>query len=415
MKKLKIRYVLITVIFVFLFYTISVYCCLPENINISAGQKYLFNLNLPFNGEIQPKTADTIYINNKCLQESENVKINNNLVVEAHEGQANIKIKFAGMSLKDVNLNVNKPQKVYAVGKSVGIFVDTEGVLVLETGAVKAENGNYYEPAKNTIKAGDIIIKVNSISIRSKEDLKREINKNNINDITVLRNKEIMNFTVKSVKSKDDSENKLGLWVRDSTQGIGTITYLKKDTGRFGALGHPITDVDTGSIMEIKGGEVVESTIKENQKGIEGTPGALIGNVNFNNTIGSIDKNTVTGIYGYMNNNGINALNMTEYEVGYKSDIKKGDAYILANIDGNEVKKYAIKIDAINKFDRENGKNFIITITDKQLLDKTGGIVQGMSGCPIIQNNKLIGAVTHVFVNNPQKGYGIFIENMINN
>lgn len=402
-------------IFIYLLYFAFEYFFIPEDISLTAGEKYTINLDSPFEATVYTNTMQAMYINNKYVDKSENIKLSEDFDVSCHEGKADLKVKLFGVTLKNVEINAHKPQKLCAVGTTAGICVNTKGVLVLATGKVKDSNGNEYEPSSSVLLPGDIITKVNSKSVYSNADLQSAIGLCDSVNIDYLRDNKPYSVTIKTVRSKDDGLNKIGLWVRDSTQGIGTITYYNKENGRFGALGHPITDVDTGKLIEIDKGEVLQSKINEVQKGEKGTPGALLGSIDFEHGIGEIDKNNTEGIYGYLNKEIINQIPSQEYVIGYKSEVQKGDAYILANVDGESISKYKIRIDNINKLDSNNSKNFSITITDKNLIDKTGGIVQGMSGCPIIQNDKIIGAVTHVLVNNPQRGYGIFIENMIKN
>ena len=177
----------------------------------------------------------------------------------------------------------------------------------------------------------------------------------------------------------------------------------------FGALGHPINDVDTGRLMEIEGGEILEADVVRAQKGEAGNPGSLGGNIHFDETIGYVTSNNKKGIFGTLTED----MKGIEMPVGYKNDIRVGNAFIYADLTGGRAEKYAVHIDSINKYNTKDTKNFVFTVTDKRLLELTGGIVQGMSGCPVVQNGKLIGAVTHVFVNDPERGYGIFIENMM--
>lgn len=408
--KIKISVLIISVFFIT--YLITGYSNLPSNINLREGKMYSFNISYPFSAVLYPESE--ICINDKYI--TTEYSANKSFTIGGNESSANIKLNVAGITLKNINLKINKDEKVYAVGKSFGICAESEGIMVLATGAVRAADGNEYEPAKNVLKQGDIITKINDVHINSKDDLIQEASKSEINELTVMRGGKEYNFNVKAVKSKDDNKYKLGLWIRDSTQGIGTVTYYNKNNNRFGALGHPITDIDTDKIISINRGELLKTNISEHKKGEKGNPGALIGSVDFNSSVGIIDKNINEGIYGYITDKSyIESLKCTEYKIGYSADVKVGEAYILANTDGNNINKYTINIEAINRFDDDSNKNFVIKVTDKKLLEETGGIVQGMSGCPIIQDGKLIGAVTHVFVKNPQKGYGIFIENMIDN
>lgn len=413
-RKLKIISCIILIIYIL--YFLVEYFFIPQSINITSGEEYIINLNSPFSAKITPLTAQTLYVNDKKVEDNIDVELDDNIVMSGDTGSGNISVRFFGIPLKNISLNMNEAKKISPVGKAVGICVNTKGVLVLGTGQVRADDGKEYEPAKEILKSGDIITKINGREIKTKEDLLREVAAVNKSiSVTYLRDSREYNSDINIVKSSEDGKNKIGLWVRDSTQGIGTLTYYDKQTGRFGALGHPINDVDTGKLMVIDDGEILEAKIDDCQTGVKGTPGALIGSVDFDKTVGVIDKNTNIGIYGNGFEQYFDSLNLQEYPVGYIADIKKGSAYILANIEGKEIKPYSINIENINKYEINSSKSFTFTVTDEELINKTGGIVQGMSGCPIIQNNKIIGAVTHVFVNNPSKGYGIFIENMIKN
>lgn len=412
MKFLKIRKTIIFFIIVYILYFLIEFLFIPENINLTAGEKYTINLNSPFNATIYPQAKQAVYINETCVNDCKDVELDKDFQVSCDKGSANLRVKLFGLTLKEVNINAYDKKKLYPIGKTAGICVNTKGVLVLATGEIKDINGNTYEPAKNVIEAGDIITKVNNQKVYSNNDLKNIISNSEKAEISYIRGNKEYNTVINTIKSQTDSTNKIGLWVRDSTQGIGTITYYDPQTKTFGALGHPITDVDTGKLMEIESGEAIRASIVERQIGEKGNPGALIGNVNYDDRLGTINSNTETGIYGNIDYDYIKDYCVQCCNIAYKSEVKKGEAYILANIDGDSVEKYSILIENINKNDNGN-KNFIIKVTDENLIKKTGGIVQGMSGCPIIQDNKIIGAVTHVFVNNPQKGYGIFIENML--
>jgi stage IV sporulation protein B len=206
------------------------------------------------------------------------------------------------------------------------------------------------------------------------------------------------------------------LWVRDSTAGIGTLTFYEPETLNFGALGHGITDIDTGILMASSSGEILESSILGIKKGTQGSPGELKGVfIEDEKRLGIIKMNTESGIYGTLTENGEKKATKRLYPIGLRSEVQEGPAVILSNIDGNSVKEYDVEIERVSRQNVNGTKGMIIRITDESLLKATGGIVQGMSGSPIIQNGKLVGAVTHVLVNDPAKGYGIFIEAMVKN
>lgn len=301
-------------------------------------------------------------------------------------------------------------------GMPIGIYLETEGVMVLGTDEVKALDGLNYEPASHLVKAGDYIIALDDSQINSKAELIQAMKKLTKDEVVlkVRREDKDINIKLKPVQCSAD-EYKLGIWVRDNAQGLGTVTFLNGDS-EFGALGHGIHDVDTNELLEISDGTLYETSIKDIQKGENGIPGGMEGIIVYNNynVLGSIKKNTDAGIFGKIDK--INALftDQTPMEAGTKEEIEEGDATIRCAVEG-EVKEYKIRITKIDMDTREVNKGIVIEVTDPNLLEITGGIVQGMSGSPIIQNNKIIGAVTHVFVQDSTKGYGIFIENMLKN
>ena len=408
MKNKKILYlVLIFFVFVLLYFVIE-YIFIPKNIYMTTGKSYVVNISTPFNGEIE--SNEVLSINNKKVTDNIQLDLSNdNLMKSDIDTVADINVKLLGLPIKKVQLCFMPEKKVEVVGKTVGICVDTKGVLVLGVGQVKSVDSKEYTPCKGVIKSGDIILEIDNKKISNKEELVSAVkNKTHIN-IKVMRKDKVFNADVSPIKSIDDNNYKLGLWVRDSTQGIGTITYYDKENNSFAALGHPINDVDTGEKMQIDGGEILDAEILKAEKGQAGTPGALIGEIDFDKTIGYINSNEDNGVFGKL----CDEIGGIEMPIGYKNDVKRGNASIFVNLRGKIVEEYSIHIDSINKYNTNDTKNFVLTITDKRLLAKTGGIVQGMSGCPVVQNGKLIGAVTHVFVNEPTKGYGIFVENMM--
>ena len=306
---------------------------------------------------------------------------------------------------------------VYPGGQPIGVKLNTKGVLVVALSNVETINGNSNSPAAiSGIQIGDSIIKVGNKEINSSESLENEINLLNGKEIIVTIDRKGKELTKKIIPIKNVADNsyKIGLWVRDSTAGIGTLTFYDASSGKFAALGHPITDVDTGTILNISSGEIVSSTIISIRRGVRGNPGELKGIfVNEESTIGNIVKNTSCGIYGKATRPLIYNRYNKPLKIALRSEIKEGSAKILTTIDGNEPKLYNIEIEKLLTQDIPGPKSMIIKITDPILLEKTGGIVQGMSGSPIIQNDKIVGAVTHVLINKPDIGYGVYIEWML--
>lgn len=299
-------------------------------------------------------------------------------------------------------------------GMPVGIYMETDGVMVLNTEKIEGLDGNVYEPAADRVKTGDYIMAVNHQEITGKSDLLElveEIDGGNV-VLTLRRGEDMMDIKISPVEYEPD-HYRLGIWVRDNVQGLGTITFLTEQS-RFGALGHGISDTDTNMLMTIDSGRVYRTSIKDITKGYSGSPGTMEGIIVYNNynVLGTIDKNTEAGIYGTIDKIDDLFEEQIPMETASKEEIRTGDATIRCYID-NEIKEYDIRVTEIDKTDSEINKGLVIQVTDPELLEKTGGIIQGMSGSPIIQDGKLIGAVTHVFVQDSTKGYGIFIENML--
>ncbi len=322
---------------------------------------------------------------------------------------------FGVIPVKDITINVLPELKLVAGGKAVGIKMFTKGLICVGTQSIKGENGENYNIAKAlNIKEADMIISANNTELHTIEQFSEIIENSNGNPVTLNVVSGTKTETKVATPIKTDDGYKLGLWVRDSTAGIGTVTFIDSATQTFAALGHPITDVDTGTLMPIDKGTISSAEIVGIEKGAKGTPGELYGVFGGNKDCGVIIKNTNQGIFGQKISDCQLSYNNESLLVASSQQVKTGNAQIYANIDGNKIEKYDIEISKLMKF-APDSKNMIIKITDKRLLDKTGGIVQGMSGSPIIQDGKLVGAVTHVFVNDPSRGYGILIENMLQN
>ena len=304
------------------------------------------------------------------------------------------------------NIVLAYSDKIIAGGQNIGISLNSNGVLIVGTYEV-----NNTSPAKEAnLKTGDIIEKINGNKISSIEDMANEINKNKDETlkITYIRDHKEKQTTLNLYKD-ENGIYKTGLYVKDSVTGIGTLTFIDPATKKFGALGHEIQEQTTGEIFEIKDGTIFTSKVTGILPSTDGSPGEKKAEYDKSNVTGNVDENTIKGIFG---NYTANIKNTKTYNVAKPDEIKKGKAQILTVLNNNDIQNYDINIIQINKEDKET-KNFVFEITDKNLLDKTGGIIQGMSGSPIIQGDNIIGAVTHVVVNDPQKGYGIFITNML--
>lgn len=319
-----------------------------------------------------------------------------------------------GKIQKEVSAAASNKLMVIPGGMPIGIYLETNGVMVLGTNEIEGIDGGKYNPSKHLVKAGDYITKINGESVNTKGELMELIEKLSKEDVilTLNRNQNSIKVKTKAVLC-EKNKYKLGIWVRDNTQGLGTVTYLDANS-QFGALGHGIHDVDTNKLLEIEDGTVYTTSIKDIQKGKTGTPGGMEGIIVYNNynILGKITKNTEAGIFGTIQRIDTLFSDQTPVEAGKKEEIQEGPAVILCAAEG-EVQEYQVEIEKVDLHSKEVNKGIILKVTDQNLLDVTGGIVQGMSGSPIIQDGKLVGAVTHVFVNDPTKGYGIFIENML--
>ena len=411
-KKFIYIFFIILINLMFIIPTIINFIFFPSQINLLAGNTHKIDFNIPAVATIVSDDENILNINNKPSKNNENINLNETVYLKSNkEGSVNMQVSLMGIPLKNVTVSVLPNMELIPCGDSVGVRIDTQGVMVLGLGSVVGEDGKEYEPSKNILEPGDMILKINNKEIDSKETLINCIENNTTLNMEIKRDNEIKNITVNCVKG-EDGKNKIGVWVRDSTQGIGTLTYINPKTKTFGSLGHGIVDVDTKEIMEVKDGKIMKSNIVDIKKGEKGSPGELVGSIKKDEELGIITNNTNVGIYGKITNDDF-IYNKKSIPIGLKDSVEIGPAKILCNIEDNVVEEYNIEIESINKYNIDDSKSMVIKIIDERLLNKTNGIIQGMSGSPIIQNGKIIGAVTHVFVNEPSKGYGIFIENML--
>lgn len=296
--------------------------------------------------------------------------------------------------------DILKDMDICLGGEAVGIKILATGVLVMES----ETNPN--------IMVGDIILEINNTPIDSNNALISEIQKANGEavQLKIERNNEIKNISVTPEYSDANKMYELGLWVKDSSAGVGTVSFYDRKNNLFAALGHGITETKNNVILPINSGAIVRTKITEINRGETKKPGDIKG-ILYTNVLGQIIKNTTNGIYGVLEVDMIQ--NKSSIDIATKMDIKEGPAKIYCTLLDNKVEEFNVNIERI-LYNSSGNKNMVIKITDEKLIGKTGGIIQGMSGSPIVQNGKLIGAVTHVFYNDPTQGYGVFIENMIN-
>lgn len=318
---------------------------------------------------------------------------------------------FGIIPIKQTMVSEVNQTEVIPGGTPFGIKLLTQGVMVVGLNAIDSEDG-LKNPAKDAgLKIGDVITAVNGQPVSSNKEISALVQQSNGAAITVTytRGSESQTISIQPVISRVDKHPKAGIWVRDSSAGIGTVTFYDPNTQLFGGLGHPVCDVDTGMTLPISYGEMVSATINGINKGTIGTPGELIGVFTTNSPIGSVLLNTDCGVFGEM----YEQPQGESVPLALKQEVHTGKATILSTLDGTTPQEYEIEIEELNLNEKSVTRNMVIRVTDKTLLEKAGGIVQGMSGSPILQDGKLVGAVTHVFVNDPTKGYGIFAENMM--
>ena len=350
----------------------------------------------------------------KVKQNKNDIQTYSHITSKIISPEVSSKILFSSTFTKN-----NQEIMVYPGGQPIGVKLNIKGVLVVALSDIDCANGNKISPAASAgVQIGDSILKINNVDINHAEDVTSYVNNDNNSDITLkIQRKdklEIIEIKVKPVIDGKDGKRKIGLWVRDSTAGVGTLTLYDDKSKKFAALGHPITDSDTGTILSVGNGVIISSNIVSVKKGTKGNPGELRGLfVDEDKIKGEILKNTDCGIFGNGNKSLINKKFNMPMKIGYKNEIKLGKAEILTTINGIEPELFDIEIQKLLPQISSGTKSMVIKITDPRLLAKTGGIVQGMSGSPIIQNNKIIGAVTHVLINKPDMGYGIYIEWML--
>ncbi len=334
-------------------------------------------------------------------------------VITASKGSSQTATVYLFDLIPIKNVRLQSIDQTYLIpgGMAFGVKLFTDGVVVVGFGSVVSDQKTYSPATSAGLKLGDIITTIDGKEVGGNSDIADivELSEGEPLVVVFMRDDDRIMTKITPVQG-EDGEYKIGMWVRDSSAGIGTVTYIDEQTGALGGLGHAITDIDTGEIMPIQSGEIVEAEITSIKKAKSGSPGELIGKFNSQNKYGALLENNETGIYGEYHQQFYDGAAMP---IALRQEIEKGSAKIISTIDGEGPKTFDIEIESIRLSDNNPTKNMIIKVTDPELIEATGGIVQGMSGSPIIQDGKIVGAVTHVFVNDPTKGYGIFIENML--
>ena len=399
MKKF-FKILLILTLIIILVYVSNV-TSIPDNLILMQGEE--LNIKTMFGLNLENSSGQTIE-----AMASDTEKISKEV------GKLDLSLNLGNFSLKDVTVNVIPNTVVIPGGEAIGLRLYTSGVLVVGMSEIVGTDNKSYSPYKDSgIQEGDMIVKIDDKAITCTSDLITKVNECNGNSVEITYVRDGNNYITEIKPTKtEENEYKLGLWVRDAAAGVGTITYYDPESQMFGALGHGILDIDTDQLIDIAKGEVITSKILSIVKGEKGKPGEVQGSIDNGKVIGEVYKNTNFGIYGKLTDVSLIEGGKT-LEVMPRDEVKLGKATIICTLDNNKREEYEIEIEKLYTSTNRNNKNMIIKVTDKRLLEKTGGIIQGMSGSPILQDGKFVGAVTHVMVNNPEKGYGIFADTML--
>lgn len=426
MRNLKTYQKILIVLFASIFAVIGtayikVIFSIPGELILIEGEEYVYNLNSLFPINIRADQEGILNLNGRKMEAAgRNVNFSDPVSLKTiKNGSVNLDMRFFGLlPVKTVRVDIIPSRQVAACGNTVGVKLKIDGILVIGVSDVEMVNGQRTVPARDTgIKPGYIITSVNDKRMGDVGDLINEIENSEGTPVKVAYRYGSLKGAayISPAKAAEDRKYHIGLWVRDSTAGIGTLTWYDPVTKTFGALGHGITDIDTGTLMPVESGEILESNILGVKIGKPGTPGELKGIFVEDTKLGIIDRNSEVGIYGKLDESAVGRISSSLYPIGVRADVREGPASILSNIDGKRIEEFSINIQKVSRQNLNGSKGMIIKITDRELLNATGGIVQGMSGSPIIQGGKIVGAVTHVLVNDPTRGYGIFIEAMLKN
>ena len=332
-------------------------------------------------------------------------------------GKINVKFKLLGiLPIKSMAIESVPSRRVVPGGHSIGVLLQSRGIMVVGFAPVLGSNGEKQYPAREEgVEIGDLILEVDNKALSTENELAQIIDEKEGTELLlgIKRKDKFLSIPVEAVFCPETQRHRIGLYVRDGIVGVGTLTLWEPDTGTFAALGHIIIDADTRQNIDVLQGEIVSASIQSIKAGKPGKPGEKIGVFKQNGSIsGTIKKNSYFGIYGSTQNDVENPLKQYSMEVAYSHQVKEGPAQIYTVINAEDIETFDVVIEKVYP-DRKNGKGMVIRVTDPRLLTVTGGIIQGMSGSPIIQDSKIVGAVTHVFLNDPERGYGVFMDNIL--
>ncbi|MFZ7131096.1 MAG: SpoIVB peptidase [Eubacteriales bacterium] len=405
--------------FIFFVFTIYIFIgnlLIPEEMYLLSGKKNTFDYNLPLKINISSDDNEILHVNGN-ISANYQLDLKEPVVFESDKsGIVDLKLKIFGILPANVKVKILPDVKLYPGGQLIGVKLETKGVIVVGLQELLAVDDKKYNPGKEAeLTVGDVIYKINNTEVNTAEEVTKIINGLTGKSIKlqIYRHGEKETVKINPVQCKSDDQYRIGLWVRDNTAGIGTLSFYQPKTLKFGALGHAITDMTSNITIPVKEGSIVSSKVLSILPGQSGKPGEIRGVFyNEDKILGKLLNNTDYGVYGELTDDLKNELYNKPIEIGLQNEVEIGPAKILTTLN-DKVEAFDIYIEKKNVQSRQSGKGLTIRITDERLLEQTGGIIQGMSGSPIIQNEKLVGAVTHVFVNEPSKGYGVFIEWML--
>lgn len=395
---------------------------LPDNHRMVVGEASLFKLSFP--KMLDEKLELSLSNASKSVFTDEDkipIQIKKNIdgyeIIALNPGKTELSLKLWGaIPIKKMEVESIAKRRLIPGGHSIGVLLQSKGIMVVGFASIQLNEDDKSYPAKDAgIEIGDLILKINGEKINNENELAQIIDEKTDNtlNIEIKRADKYYNVAVKTKYCSETQRNRIGLYIRDGVSGVGTLSFWDPVSKEYAALGHIIMDSDTRQGIEVENGVILSALVKNIRPGRPGRPGEKIGVFNQDGKIkGNIIKNSFYGIYGSTENEVVNPLEKYTMEVAYAHQVKIGKAEIFTVVHGDTIERFEVQIENLYP-DRENGKGMVIKVTDPRLLSISGGIIQGMSGSPIIQDEKLIGAVTHVFLNDPTRGYGIFMDYML--
>ncbi len=395
----KVCLVLVLCILIVLLIYISNITNIPENLILFQGE----TLNLKTALGVNIETESSNNPNIEKIENKKTVTVSSDVAESDSLGNVSLEVSLFGIKIKQIDAQIIENTEVVPLGNLIGMKLYTNGVLVVGMSDIVGKDGERYKPYEGSgIQEGDVIIGINEKEIASTYDLTNAINSSKGESMMVdyVRDKQSYETKMQAIKT-EDNVYKIGLWVRDTAAGVGTATFYDPNSKMFGSLGHGIIDNDTEKLIDISSGEIVTAEIVSISKGTEGNPGKIQGSIDEGVTIGTITKNTNFGVFGSLDN--LENMNINEYKtvpVALRNEVTLGPAKLICSLDDGQIKEYDVNIEKIYLNNNIDNKSMVVKITDEELLKRTGGIIQGMSGSPIIQNGKLVASLTHVMVNN---------------